>query len=46
LPGTIYTAADEIEKVGGKALPIVVDIRDEKNVQDAVNAGVKEFGGS
>jgi NAD(P)-dependent dehydrogenase (short-subunit alcohol dehydrogenase family)/putative sterol carrier protein len=45
LPGTIYTAADEIEKVGGKALPLVVDIRDEKNVEDAVAAAVKEFGG-
>jgi len=45
LPGTIYTAADEIEKAGGKALPLVVDIRDEKNVDDAVAAAVKEFGG-
>jgi len=45
LPGTIYTAADEIEKAGGKALPLVVDIRDEKNVEDAVAAAVKEFGG-
>jgi len=45
LQGTIYTAADEIEKAGGKALPVVVDVRDERSVQDAVNAAVTEFGG-
>ncbi len=45
LPGTIYTAAEEIEAAGGKALPTVCDIRDEKAVQAAVAAGVKEFGG-
>jgi len=45
LPGTIYTAADEIEKAGGKALPLVVDVRDEKNVVDAVATTVSEFGG-
>jgi citronellol/citronellal dehydrogenase len=32
LPGTIYTAAKEIEDLGGKALPIICDVRDEKNV--------------
>ncbi len=32
LPGTIYTAAKEIEALGGKALPIKCDIRDEKSV--------------
>ncbi|GMS84124.1 hypothetical protein PENTCL1PPCAC_6299, partial [Pristionchus entomophagus] len=45
LPGTIYTAADEIELAGGKALPIVVDVRDEQNVQDCVESAVKKFGG-
>ena len=45
LPGTIYTAADEIRKAGGKCLPIQCDIRDEKSVQDAVEQTVKEFGG-
>ncbi len=45
LPGTIYTAAEEIEAAGGKALPTVCDIRDEKAVQAAVAAGVEEFGG-
>ncbi len=45
LPGTIYTAAEEIEAAGGKALPCICDIRDEKAVQAAVAAGVEEFGG-
>ena len=36
LPGTIYTAAEDIENAGGKALPIVCDIRDEAQVQAAV----------
>jgi citronellol/citronellal dehydrogenase len=45
LPGTIYTAADEIIEAGGQALPLVCDIRDEANVRDAVNSGVDEFGG-
>lgn len=45
LPGTIYTAAEEIEDAGGKALPLVCDIREEKQVEDAVAQGVKKFGG-
>ena len=45
LPGTIYTAADEVIESGGKALPIVCDIRDEEQVRQAVNSGVEEFGG-
>ena len=45
LDGTIFTAAEEIEKIGVKALPIVVDIRDEEMVNEAVNKTVKEFGG-
>ena len=45
LEGTIYTAAQEIEKVGGKALPIACDVRDEKSVKDAVELAVKKFGG-
>lgn len=36
LPGTIYTAAKEIELLGGKALPIICDVRDEKNVENAI----------
>jgi citronellol/citronellal dehydrogenase len=45
LEGTIYSVAEEIEKAGGKALPIMVDVRDENNVTEAVNAAVKQFGG-
>ena len=45
LPGTIYTAAGEIEDAGGQALPIVGDIRDEEAVSDAVERAVEEFGG-
>jgi citronellol/citronellal dehydrogenase len=45
LEGTIYTAAKRIEGVGGKALPIVCDIRFEEQVQAAVTMTVKEFGG-
>jgi citronellol/citronellal dehydrogenase len=45
LPGTIYTAAEEIEAAGGQALPLVCDIRDEASVEAAVRKGVDEFGG-
>jgi citronellol/citronellal dehydrogenase len=45
LPGTIHTAAAEIEEAGGKALPLVCDIRDENAVKDAVEKGASEFGG-
>lgn len=45
LPGTIYTAAEEINEAGGKALPVICDIRDEENVRKAVNEGVDKFGG-
>jgi citronellol/citronellal dehydrogenase len=45
LPGTIYTAAEEIEKAGGKALPCVVDIRDEHQIEAAVQKAVETFGG-
>lgn len=45
LPGTIYSAAAEIEAAGGKALPLSVDIRDEAAVLDAVAKAVETFGG-
>src|SRR5690242_8270285 len=45
LPGTVYTAAKEIEEAGGEALPIVGDIRDDAQVDDAVAAAVERFGG-
>jgi len=45
LPGTIHSAAAEIEKAGGKALPLLVDVRDEASVQAAVQQTVERFGG-
>jgi citronellol/citronellal dehydrogenase len=45
LEGTIYTAATAIEAAGGKALPLVVDIRDEERVKNAVAEAVALFGG-
>ncbi len=45
LPGTIYTAAEEIEAAGGTALPIVGDVRDPDSVQGAVEQAAERFGG-
>jgi len=45
LPGTIYTAAAEIEAAGGKALPLLVDVRDEEAVKNAIDRSVEAFGG-
>jgi citronellol/citronellal dehydrogenase len=45
LPGTIHTAAAEIEKAGGKALPLVVDVREEEAVKNALDATAQKFGG-
>jgi citronellol/citronellal dehydrogenase len=45
LPGTIYTAAEEIEAAGGKALPLLVDVRDEDAVKTAMERTVETFGG-
>ena len=45
LEGTIYTAAEAIEAAGGKALPLMVDIRDDFQVIDAMNQAVEVFGG-
>ena len=45
LPGTIFTAAKEIEEVGGAALPIVCDIRYEEQVEAAVEEAASKFGG-
>jgi citronellol/citronellal dehydrogenase len=45
LPGTIHTAAAEIEAAGGKALPLVVDVRHEEEVVAAVAKAVEAFGG-
>ncbi len=45
LPGTIFTAAEEIEAAGGRALPIQVDVRFEDQVAEAVKQTVDTFGG-
>jgi citronellol/citronellal dehydrogenase len=45
LPGTIFTAAEEIAKAGGHALPLVCDIRDEAQVKAAIARTVATFGG-
>ena len=45
LPGTIYTAAEEIEEAGGKAFPVLCDVRFEEQLEDAVNKGADHFGG-
>jgi citronellol/citronellal dehydrogenase len=45
LPGTIFSSVEEIEAAGGKGLACAADIRFEEQVQAAVDAGVKEFGG-
>jgi len=45
LAGTIYTAAEEIEKAGGQALPCIVDIRDEAQIQQSIEEAVAKFGG-
>lgn len=45
LPGTIYAAAEAIEQVGGRALPLLVDVRDEAQVEAAVAQTVERFGG-
>src|SRR3984893_16080340 len=45
LSGTIFTAADEIAKAGGRALPLVVDVRDEAQVKSAIERTVATFGG-
>ena len=45
LPGTIHSAAEEVEAAGGKALPVVCDIREEDQVRQAVEQAVSTFGG-
>src|SRR5271170_2560510 len=45
LEGTIYTAAEAIERAGGKALPLVVDVREEAQVRDALDKTAAHFGG-
>ena len=45
LPGTIYTAAEECERLGGNPLPLKLDVRDETAIQDSVAKAVDHFGG-
>jgi len=45
LPGTIYTAAEAIESAGGKALPLIVDVRDEARVEGAIAETAERFDG-
>ena len=45
LPGTIYTVAEEIEKLGGKALPLQVDVRDADRITAAIEETADKFGG-
>jgi citronellol/citronellal dehydrogenase len=45
LEGTVYSAAEAIEKAGGKALPFITDIRDDGNIQAALDATASHFGG-
>lgn len=44
LPGTIYTAAEQIEAAGGRALPLAVDVRDDGQVNEAIERTVETFG--
>jgi citronellol/citronellal dehydrogenase len=44
LPGTIFTAAEEVAKAGGNALPLVVDVRDEAQVKTAIDQTLAKFG--
>ena len=45
LPGTVYSAVEDIKSAGGNAIPCITDIRFEKQVQNAVNTTIEEFGG-
>lgn len=45
MEGTIFTAAQEIEKAGGQALPLQMDVRDEESVKSVIQKGAAHFGG-
>lgn len=45
LEGTIYTAAEEIEKAGGRALPLKLDVRSEENIAEVLDKAANHFGG-
>src|SRR3990167_6508851 len=45
LPGTIYSVAEAVTKAGGNALPLLLDVRDENQIESVVAEAVKKFGG-
>ena len=45
LTGTIYSVAEEIDAAGGKALPILLDVRDEQQIHAAMQQAARKFGG-
>lgn len=45
LPGTIFTVAEEVDKAGGKALAVQLDVRDDDSIQNLINKTVERFGG-
>lgn len=45
LPGTIYSVAEEVEKAGGKALPLLLDVRNDDQIEAVIAAAVEKFGG-
>lgn len=45
LPGTIYSVAEEVENAGGKALPLLLDVRDENQIEAVIAKAVEKFGG-
>ena len=45
LPGTIHTVAEEVRDAGGKALPLVLDVRDEKQIRQRIDEAGEHFGG-
>ena len=45
LPGTVHTAAEQVEAAGGRALAVVCDVRDEEQIQSVVKRAMETFGG-
>ncbi len=45
LPGTIHSVAEEVEQAGGRALPLVLDVRDEQNIKESIATAAEHFNG-
>src|SRR3989338_8208560 len=45
LPGTVYSVAEEVESAGGMALPMVLDVRDDNQIEQAMHQVVEKWGG-